>query len=278
MKSLYGVIGAPIAHSMSPLIHNDAFFHHEINAHYHAFHVEKNELKAAVDGMKALGAGGFNVTIPHKEAILPLLDEVDIAARKIGAVNTVVNHEGRFIGYNTDGQGYVRALKEKVNPEGKNILIIGAGGAARAILYTLAAEKDVHITVCNRTAAKAQELLEEFGLEQISTSLTVQEAQGQLSTFDIVIQTTSVGMYPAIDESPFPNGVFREGAIVSDIIYNPLKTKLLQDAEQQGAFIQNGVGMFVYQAALAFELWTGTFSNTKKMEQIVLDKLGGKPC
>ncbi|CAG9619394.1 shikimate dehydrogenase [Sutcliffiella rhizosphaerae] len=275
MKKLYGVIGSPISQSMSPLIHNDAFSNIGIDAHYHAFHVEKNHLEQAVIGMKAIGVEGFNVTIPHKEAIFPLLDKVDQGALQIGAVNTVVKVADQFVGYNTDGSGFVQALKEVSAIQGKNILIVGAGGAARAILYSLALESNVTITVCNRTEAKAASLIEEFSLTDICISITVEQAIERLCEFDIVVQTTSVGMFPSTNETPLPDGKFKKGAIVSDIIYNPLKTKLLRDAENQGATIQHGVKMFVYQAALAFEHWTGQFPDTKRLEQLVEEKLGG---
>ncbi|MCM3619141.1 shikimate dehydrogenase [Sutcliffiella horikoshii] len=278
MKKLYGVIGSPIAHSMSPHIHNDAFKQMDYNAHYHAFHIEPDELEDAVKGMKALGVSGFNVTIPHKEAIIPLLDEVDEAARRIGAVNTVVNRDGVLIGYNTDGKGYVEALKEVTMLKNKRVLIIGAGGAARAIFYTLAKEGNIQIDLYNRTASKAVELIQEFSLNHLAKGISSKEAVNTMKDYDVVVQTTSVGMFPYTEESPFPLINIKEGAVFSDIIYNPIETRLLRDAKALGAVTQNGVSMFAYQAAFAFEHWTGQLPDTDRMKNIVKVQLGGISC
>lgn len=278
LKKLYGVIGSPIAHSMSPHIHNDAFKQMDYNAHYHAFHIEPDELEDAVKGMKALGVSGFNVTIPHKEAIIPLLDEVDEAARSIGAVNTVVNRDGVLIGYNTDGKGYVEALKEVTMLKNKRVLIIGAGGAARAIFYTLAKEGNIQIDLYNRTASKAVELIQEFSLNHLAKGISSKEAVNRMKDYDVVVQTTSVGMFPYTEESPFPLINIKEGAVFSDIIYNPIETRLLRDAKALGAVTQNGVSMFAYQAAFAFEHWTGQLPDTDRMKNIVKVQLGGISC
>ncbi|WP_404346980.1 shikimate dehydrogenase [Sutcliffiella horikoshii] len=278
MKSLYGVIGSPIAHSMSPLIHNDAFLQNGMDAHYHAFHVEPDQLETAVAGMRALGVTGFNVTIPHKEAIIPLLDSVEDAALQIGAVNTVVNKDGKLIGYNTDGRGFVEALKEVVELKGKQVLIIGAGGAARAIFYTLALEEGIQLDICNRTVSKSEDLIKEFSLERIARSITVDQAAKEIQNYDVVVQTTSVGMFPQINDTPLPLVSVKNNAVFSDIIYNPIETKLLREAKALGAVTQNGVHMFAYQAALAFKIWTGKFPDTDRMKKIVEEHLGGKTC
>ncbi|KMJ60204.1 shikimate dehydrogenase [Bacillus sp. LL01] len=278
MRKLYGVIGAPIAQSMSPLIHNDAFQQLGYNADYHAFHIEPNKLNAAVDGMRALGVSGFNVTIPHKGAIIPLLDEVDEAACRIGAVNTVVNKNGVLVGYNTDGRGYVEALKEITPLENKNILIIGAGGAARAIFYTLAQEQGVQIDLYNRTSSKSADLIHEFSLNHLAQSISIDKALEKLEDYDLVVQTTSVGMFPHTEDTPLPLKSIKHGAIFSDIIYNPYETKLLKDAKALGAVTQNGVHMFAYQAALAFEHWTGHLPDTDRMKNLVKEQLGGLSC
>ena len=167
MKKVYAVIGDPIAHSMSPAIQNDAFKKEELDAEYLAFHVKPNGLEDAVKGMKALGVCGFNITLPHKETIIPFLDEVDELARAIGAVNTVINKDGRLIGYNTDGIGYIKALQEELTGEltGKKTLIIGAGGAARAIYFTLVKEGVKQIDIANRTKERAVNLISECPYE-----------------------------------------------------------------------------------------------------------------
>jgi shikimate dehydrogenase len=277
MKKLFGLIGCPVHHSMSPLMHNDAFYQLGIDAYYHAFHVEKEHLADAVKGMKALGIAGFNVTIPHKTTIIPYLDEVDSIALQIGAVNTVVNENGRLIGYNTDGLGFVRALREEMNIEfeGKNVLLIGAGGAARGIYFTLANSGVLRIDVCNRTIDKAKQLIREHSFPVQSFAYTIEEAQQMLGKYDIVINTTSVGMYPHMNEMPVSLENLNKKAVVSDIIYNPFETMLLKEARKLGAMTQNGIGMFVYQGALAFEKWTGLFPDINRMKRMVIQKLGG---
>ena len=277
MKKLFGVIGDPIAHSMSPAMHNDAFVRLGIDGYYHPFHVKPEDLAAAVQGMKAIGVQGFNVTIPHKSAIIPLLDQVDPLAKAIGAVNTVVREDGGWTGYNTDGAGFVRGLREAYGEplEEKRVLLIGAGGAARAIYYTLASEKVSQIDIANRTAEKAASLAENCPYSVTGSVKTTDEATEQLEEYDVIIQTTSIGMSPLIEASPISVQKIKAGTFVSDIIYNPLETKLLQEAKKRGARTQNGLKMFVYQGALAFERWTGQTPDINKMEQIVCSQLGG---
>jgi shikimate dehydrogenase len=277
MKQVYGVIGDPISHSLSPEIHNDAFTRHNINAYYLHFHVTDNNLEDAIKGMKALGVSGFNVTIPHKTAIIPLLDEVDGTATAIGAVNTVVNRDGRLIGYNTDGTGFLLALKGKYKDEviNKKVLIVGAGGAARGIFFTFVKEGITNVDIANRTIEKARKLVRDCPYINNARAISISDAESNINDYDIVVQTTSVGMSPKVDDSPIRIDRLRSNIIVSDIIYNPLKTKLLKEAELGGASTQNGLGMFVYQAALAFEIWTGIFPDVEKMKHIVMNKLGG---
>ncbi len=257
-------------------MHNDVFQSLHIDAHYHAFHVEPHMLKEAVEGLKALQCAGFNVTIPHKTAVMEYMDELDETATQIGAVNTVVNENGKWVGYNTDGEGFVRALCEQMNMElsGASILIVGAGGAARGIYFTLLKHQVSALDICNRTLGRA----EAFVKKEKSAVYSLEQAEERLGEYDIVINTTSVGMYPHVDAMPISLRNLKKGTIVSDIIYNPLMTKWLQEAKEKGACVQNGVGMFVYQGALAFEKWTGIFPDTKRMEQLVIQKLGGKTC
>lgn len=280
MKQLYGVIGCPIHHSLSPVMHNDAFQTLSIDAHYHAFHVEKEALPAAIEGMRALGIAGMNVTIPHKTAVIPLLDEVDDMAKRIGAVNTIVRENDCLIGYNTDGPGFVRALVEETNTtiQGKRILLIGAGGAARGIYFSLATAQAAQIDICNRTKEKAEQLIEESDISVNGRAYSLTEAEARLSQYDIIINTTSVGLSPNVDAMPLSLDYLSERTIVSDIIYNPLETKWLKEARKKGAIVQNGVGMFVYQGALAFEKWTGVFPDVERMKQVVIQQLGGTTC
>lgn len=279
MKELYAVIGNPIAHSMSPVMHNDLFDYYGIDAHYHAFQVKEKDLKDAVNGMKALGVKGFNVTVPHKVAIMPLLDEIDDLARAIGAVNTVVNNNGKFIGYNTDGMGYVKGLLSDIpSINNKNVLLIGAGGAARAIYFTLAREGVKTLDIANQTISKAENLRKECPYMVNTKVFDLKTAENRLKEYDIIIQTTNMGMSPKIDETPLSLEDLRPETFVSDIIYNPLETKFLKLAKEKGAPIQNGLNMFVYQGALAFEKWTGIFPDIQRMKKKVLCKLGGSSC
>ncbi|MGM7721044.1 shikimate dehydrogenase [Metabacillus sp. Hm71] len=280
MGNLYGVIGCPIKHSMSPDIHNDAFKEKHLNGYYHAFHVEPERLKESVQALKILGVKGFNVTIPHKISIIPYLDELDETAKIAGAVNTVINVEGRLIGHNTDGNGYVRSLTKILQKpiQEQKILIIGAGGAARGIYFTLAHQGCSEIDLCNRTVSKAEKLINECPFGHTSKALSLEQAEQQLENYDVIIHTTAVGMHPNVEQKPLSVKHAKRTAVVSDIVYNPIKTSLLQEAEEQGLTIHNGVGMFVHQAALAFTLWTGIEPSIERMTAIVYDKLGGTSC
>lgn len=277
MKKLYGVIGYPIGHSMSPDMHNDAFQALGIQAHYQPFHVMEADLPKAVEGMKALGISGFNVTVPHKTAVMPLLDEVDPLAQAIGAVNTVVREQNRFIGYNTDGEGFLAGLMAEYDGDvlSKRILLVGAGGSARAIYYTLSQKGAQKIDIANRTAARAEELKKRCPYPVETVVLTMEEASKQLANYDIIIQTTSIGMSPHAESMPLSLDHIRSDAFVADIIYNPIETVLMKEARARGASAQNGAKMLSFQGALAFEKWTGTMPDPSRMETIIYNKLGG---
>jgi shikimate dehydrogenase len=279
MKKMFGVIGDPIAHSMSPAMHNDLFQLYDIDASYLPFRVLKDDLDTAVKGLKVLGASGFNVTIPHKTAIMPYLDKIDPLAKAIGAVNTVKNKNGKFIGYNTDGPGFVKGLAgQATDLEERSALIIGAGGAARAIYFSMAKAGIKRIDLYNRTIEKAEELVKTCPYKVQSRVLDRANAERLLGEYQLIVQTTSIGMVPEVDFSPLSLENLSAKALVSDIIYNPLKTKLLKDAAINGAATQNGIDMFVYQGALAFEHWTGIFPDTERMKAHVLKHLGGYTC
>lgn len=274
MKKLFAVLGDPIGHSMSPIMLNDVLSYYEIDAHYHPFKVSPEELETAIRGLKAIGISGFNVTIPHKSAIIPFLDGVDDLALSIGAVNTVVNDNGKLIGYNTDGHGFIKGLEPYISSfSDKKVLVIGAGGAARAIYFTMAKMKPLAIDITNRTVIKAEELIEACPFESNSKSLTLDEAEVHLNEYDVVIQTTMIGMYPKMLETPISLRNLNTQALVCDIVYNPLETQFMKEARQKGATVQNGVEMFVYQGALAFEKWTGIFPDVKRMRENVLRQL-----
>ncbi|WP_458412428.1 shikimate dehydrogenase [Schinkia sp. CFF1] len=277
MGKLFGLFGHPVGHSMSPLMHNDQFTRLGLDCYYQAFDVHPADLENAVKGVRALGISGFNVTIPHKVEIMKYLDEIDEEAAQIGAVNTVVLKNGKLVGYNTDGKGFAVSLERKAGADflKKRILIIGAGGAARGIYVTLARMGAQAIDIANRTEKKANQLITENPYSIHSTGLSIAEAEAKLSQYEIVINTTSVGMSPNIDEMPLQLTNMKAGTIISDIIYNPLETKWLKEGKHLGAITQNGVGMFVGQGALAFELWTNQKPDFLSMEEIVERRLGG---
>ncbi|SCX82106.1 shikimate dehydrogenase [Paenibacillus polysaccharolyticus] len=272
---LLGVMGDPIAHSKSPAMHNAALQAAGVHGMYMPLHVQPDQLEAAIRGIVALGYRGVNVTIPHKEQVMQYLDVIDDSARLIGAVNTIVNENGKLTGYNTDGIGYVRSLKEEAVPqlEGKRIAVLGAGGAARGVIYALALEKPEQISILNRTADRALTLasdLRSHGLGDISGN-GMQDAQAVLATADIVINTTAAGMHPHVDDVPVDPAWIREGAAVSDLIYNPLETRLLRESRLRGCTVHGGLGMFVYQGAVAFEHWLGIPAPVDTMRRAVMD-------
>ncbi|WP_246940560.1 shikimate dehydrogenase [Bacillus pinisoli] len=277
MEKLYGVIGDPIGQSMSPDMHNTAFQSLGLQAVYKAFHVTPERLQSAIEGVRGLGIAGLNVTIPHKISVMKYLDEIDPLASKIGAVNTIVNKNGKLTGYNTDGIGYVNSLKEVLidkKLENCSILLIGAGGAARAIYFSLLEEGVARLDLANRTVEKAEALVNEQ-LSSQSRALSLAEAEGVINTYDILINTTSIGMYPNLEEIPISLENVNENTIVSDIIYNPMQTKWLKEANDKGAITHNGLGMFVFQGAIAFEKWTGIYPDIDIMKSVITRKLGG---
>jgi shikimate dehydrogenase len=269
---LYGVIGDPIRHSKSPIMLNRAFGERGINGAYAAFHVEPGKLGEAIGGIRALGFRGLNVTIPHKIEVMKYLDEIHPGARAAGAVNTIVNENGRLIGYNTDGIGYVRSLKEEAEPNlsGRTILVLGAGGASRGILWALAQEKPAKLLLANRTDEKAVELAKAFAPEIDVTAIAWTDVEAACRDADVVINTTSVGMSPNVEATPIDPAWLKHGAIASDLIYNPLQTKFIREAEARGCRAHGGLGMFIYQGAYAFEYWTGQLAPVEVMRDTVM--------
>ncbi|GIP39550.1 shikimate dehydrogenase (NADP(+)) [Paenibacillus sp. J31TS4] len=274
--TLYGVFGHPVAHSKSPLMLNRAFREAGINAAYAAFHVLPGMLEDAVRGIRALGFRGVNVTVPHKVEVMRYLDAVDPEAERIGAVNTIVNEQGRLTGYNTDGIGYVRSLKEETgfSPAGRRIVLVGAGGAARGIAFALAKEGPARLVLANRTAAKAESLAEDLSGLCASAGVSLDQAADELAQADLIVNTTLVGMHPHPDELPVDPSLLRAGQLVSDIVYTPRETALLKEARARGAAVHGGLGMFIYQGAYAFEYWTGTAAPVEAMRQAVEEALG----
>ncbi len=255
------VIGWPIAHSLSPVMQNAALQKAGMDFAYIALPVAPADLPEAVRGLRALGFRGFNVTIPHKTAIIPLLDEVDAAARAIGAVNTVVLEEGRLKGCNTDAAGFIGALEARsFSLAGKRVVLLGAGGAARAVLWGLFQAGAAEIVIGVRNPQKARPLAEEF-----SRYGTIRLFEWHEESFrhavraaELVVNATSLGMAPEIEAAPpIPWEEVQPGTFFYDIIYTPAETSFLRRAAAQGCPVLNGEGMLVGQGAAAFKLWTG---------------------
>lgn len=261
---LTGVIGYPVGHSISPQLHNTVNKLTGADLVYVPFRVEPGELGRAVSGLKAIGIRGFNVTIPYKQEIIKYIDEISREAALIGAVNTVKNESGRLIGYNTDAEGFVRSFKEETGTGFKNsrVLVIGAGGAARAVALKIALEEADMIHLANRTLSKAMEIARVIrDNTRCRTECSDMEGLsdgGIIREFDIIINTTPVGMYPDIDKMPVDEKLeLSDNQIVYDIIYNPPKTRFLLKAEQMGCRVVNGLGMLLNQGLAAYEIWTG---------------------
>ncbi|MFT8310014.1 MAG: shikimate dehydrogenase [Sporolactobacillus sp.] len=275
MNDTYGLIGAPVTHSLSPAMHNYWFKQYDISAHYQTHLVELENLDQAVSRLKKSGIKGFNVTYPLKTAILPLLDTVDEAAKEIGAVNTVVCSDDRLIGYNTDGAGFLEGLKQhfpELSGQHPSILIIGAGGAARSVALTLARAIGTRVDIANRTFDKAVKLSTACSVYAQSVPLTFKQAELQLDRYKVVINTTPIG-FDIHENHPFIclDGA-RSDTLFTDLIYQPRRTAFLQDAEHRGYPVMNGLPMLVYQGALAFEKWNGFVPETKKMEEHLIHK------
>lgn len=258
-----GILGDPVEHSLSPAMHNAAFKKVGLDYIYLPFHVTPGNLPGAIDGLKSLGLRGVNVTIPHKVSVIPLLDELEPIAKNIGAVNTIVNNNGYLKGYNTDAAGFLKSLSAKdIEPSGKKVVILGAGGVSRAISFILA-EQGADIEILNRgpNIERAQKLSDNLSSNSKNkiriTPLSEINLKQALKCVDILINATSVGMNPDTDNSLVPQELLKPGMVVFDAIYNPVKTKLLKDAEKTGATVVGGLDMLVWQGALAFELWTG---------------------
>lgn len=270
MKKWYAVIGDPIAHSLSPFMHETWFKENGIEASYIPVRVEPADLAKACESLLLMGASGFNVTLPHKQAIIPFLSGIDETAGSMNAVNTVIRKDRKFFGLNTDGDGFVQSLLTTEPERDAKILVIGAGGAARGICFALSRANFENVTIANRTYRRAEELAEETD----ASAMTIAEAEENLGNFDIVIQTTSVGL--AEDEAlPLSISNMKSDALAADIVYNPIETPFLKAADAKGCRTLSGVGMFVYQGAIAFEQWTGKKPDTEKMIQLITETLGG---
>ena len=279
---LIGLIGHPIKHSYSPFIQNYALELMNLDYIYLPFDVPAENLKNAVNGVLSLGLKGLNVTLPHKEKIIKYLDELSEEASIIGAVNTIVNDHGKLIGYNTDAHGIIETLlpyKDKIT--GTKVTVVGAGGSARAVIYTLLRHfKPEEINIINRTHQKADTLANDFSLKMRYDSFHTFELfppdnVKTLSSSRLIVNATTMGMFPDIDDTITDiEASFNENQIVFDLVYNPTKSKLLRTAEMEGAKIVGGLKMLIAQAAKSFELWTSVEMPTSeiahKLEQYIL--------
>jgi shikimate dehydrogenase len=276
-----GVIGYPLKHSLSPLIHNNAIEILGLNYQYQPIEIKPGKFDASVSGLKMMKIKGFNVTIPYKEQILSYLDETSKEVNVIGAANTIVNIDGKYKGYNTDAVGIKASLDDFANElKDSKVIVLGAGGASRAVIYSLIEHFGVsEIHLFNRTKAKAEKIKSQFskkvnfnGIKSYEFDETQIIEKSQEAA--LIINTTPIGMHPDIKNIPINNeGLFQKDKIYFDLIYNPLKTEFLKKAGNKGAVTINGLKMFVGQAAEAFKLWTGKEFPIEENEELIKRKL-----
>lgn len=274
-----GLIGYPVAHSLSPRMHNAAFDTLEIDAHYLLWETRADELEKRVQSLRAPEMFGANVTIPYKESVLRWLDELDTQAARIGAVNTIVNRGGRLVGYNTDAPGFLRALEERAGSafeiREKQVVLLGNGGAARGAAIALLDRRVDALTILGRDQAHIESLLTHLrqhneGARLYGALLESPQARSALAAADIVVNTTSVGLTPGDETRLLDVEVLPASALVMDMIFNPPLTPLLRAAREHGCAILNGLSMLLYQGTLALELWTGQ----RAPEQVMRAALG----
>src|SRR3990172_2754246 len=278
-SAIYGLIGNPVSHSISPIIHNTLFKELNFNGIYVPFKVDN--IGDFIREFRGLDVKGYSVTIPHKESVVNHLDAIDPIAKKIGAVNTIVNKDGRLVGFNTDCEAAIKVLEgvDLVSTKSlgetylkeKKVTIIGAGGVARAIAFGLK-ERQAQITIINRNHERAQSLARDVGC------LVRKFDEPQALDTDILINATPVGMFPKINETPIDKHKLKPNMIVFDTIYNPIETKLLHEAKAQGCKTINGLSMFVHQAAAQFKLWTGQMPSVEIIEEIAYKHLIPESC
>ncbi|MBM2827185.1 MAG: shikimate dehydrogenase [Dehalococcoidia bacterium] len=285
MTKYIGLIGYPLGHSISPIFQQAALDSLGLDVVYQAWEMEPSRLEEAIKRLRDPAHLGANVTVPHKETVIPMLDQIDDAARRIGAVNTIVSKDGRLEGHNTDHIGFMRALKEaSYDPTGKNALILGAGGAARAVVYALMDAGAHSLIIVNRTRERAQALADELagasplGAVHVTASpWTPKLIATILEEPHLLVNCTSIGMRhsPTEEQSPLDGMVIPRETVVYDLVYNPLETSLLRQAREAGCVTIGGLPMLIYQGAAAFELWTGHAAPVNVMMAAARDALGG---
>ena len=272
MTRLAGIFGYPLAHSLSPAFQQAAFNHYGLDARYLAWETPPDALAAEVAKLRGGDFIGANVTIPHKQAVMALLDEVDPLAAAIGAVNTIVKRGGRLVGYNTDAHGFMRALKEDAafEPSGRRALLLGAGGAARAAAFALCQEGAASLVIANRTLERAAALAAALNADGASISAIATDdaaLHDAALNADLIVNSTSVGMRHggAEGQTPLAGGLIPHDAVALDMVYNPQHTPLLAAARSAGARAVGGMPMLIYQGAAAFEMWTGRVAPVEAM-------------
>ena len=293
---ILGVIGDPIEHTFSPAMHNAGLKALDLNYIYLPFHVKEEKLRECIEGAKAIGIRGLNVTIPHKTNVIKHLDEVDQVASMIGAVNTIQFNYNEFNessskdndinvttkGFNTDGYGCVRAIEEKTSIKDKKVTITGAGGAARAVAFQIANGGISELSILNRNLSKAQSLADDLktnlngiGIDIDINAYDLDSLKGELSKSDIFIDTTPIGMYPNVDDKPIASAdMLHENLLVNDIVYTPMETSLIREAKLANATVVPGYKMLLYQGIRSFEIWLGREAPVNVMEKALLDVLG----
>ena len=263
MTQTVGLIGYPLGHSISPVFQQAAFDHLGLDIRYDLWETKPQDLRRVVKEILSPEKLGANVTVPYKEDVIPFLDDLDGLARDIGAVNTIVKRGDKLIGYNTDAEGFLRALKEKggFDPQGKRVTMIGAGGVARAISFVMIKAGVTSLFLYDIEIERTQKLARDIKSELVEVIETVQspEYSEAISTADLLINCTPIGMKhsPSEDHSPIPKKFISSTSLVYDVVYNPLQTRLLKEASEAGAKTLGGLSMLVYQGVDAFELWTG---------------------
>jgi len=270
MGKSFAVIGDPIDHSLSPNIHSAAFRELNLDCSYIAYRIPKGELKEGIEGLKKIKIDGFNITIPHKVDMMKYLDKTDESCSLIGAVNTVSNKDGVLKGYNTDMDGFLEPFKKKkLNIENAKVLLLGAGGAARAIVAGFAKEKAKRITIANRTLEKAvmlSEFAKKIGLD--ANPIKIEDVKESAKDYDIIVNATSIGLKN--EPSPISLNGIDEKTIIYDIVYMPMNTDFLKNAKEKNAIIIYGYEMLLGQAVRAFEIWHGMEAPYNAMKKALL--------